>query len=691
MKKSVLLGFIAIVSFFYQLNAQEVHCGTSDLHQRLLNSDPDYAQRYAKTKDFIRSLKPGQYKTVINGSNTEYHIPCVVHVIHTGGAVGTNYNPTDAAIQNFITHINEGFSNTNDVASVPGTFNSQNTTLRFYLAQRDELNSCSATTGINRVNNSSNATYVASGVGTPGITDNALKSIVHWNDLDYYNIYIVNRIDGEDGYTTVGSFTAGYAYYPLVGGYNLDGMVVLAQQVSVTSSTFIHEVGHSFNLIHPFEGGNATTCPANTDCNTDNDEVCDTDPCRLVFTCNPSGSNPCTGTAYSASTIQFNYMSYFGCTDRFTAGQVTRMNNVIDNIRTGYKNSGGVDAPVALPTFITAPTFGAANVNNNAGMGPTYVKVNTIEYTSNGYTSEGNGFVHYVDHTCNQATTLIKGNTYPITVKTELNSQKVAVYIDYDNNGTFTNAAPERIFTSTGTGGNFTHSGSFTVPASATLNTPLRMRVLGDFASSTMTPTMQLAYGQAEDYSVTILGAPLPVIWRSFTANKMENGLVDIRWSTETEFNCDHFELQHSTDGIRFETIWQTPSHSMNGESANYSYLDANALSGKNYYRVKQVDIDGKFLYSEIRDIYMDANSFNVTLYPNPVTNEMSVGCQFMQSSAIQFQVVDLNGKVIYKQNNSVTKGYHTIQIQVNQLNPGMYLLVVQAGGKKVTKRFAKM
>jgi hypothetical protein len=685
------LLFVVCLNCSQGVYGQEAHCGTSQLHQQLLQQDPNYAAQFNKTKAYLHRTKLDHSKTVINGLNTEYHIPCVVHVIHTGAAVGTNYNPTDAAIQAFLDHVNNGFSNANDVGSVPGTFNSVNTPFRFYLAKRNDISTCVSTTGINRIDNSSNATYVSAGVGTGGITDASLKSLVHWNENDYYNIYIVNKINGEDGYTTVGGFTAGYAYYPLLGGYSLDGMVVLAHQVSATNSTFIHELGHAFNLIHPFEGGTTSTCPTNGDCTQENDEVCDTDPIREIYTCNPSGNNPCTSIPYASTGIQFNYMSYYGCTDRFTAGQLSRMTDVINDIRTGYKNSGAVDPVVALPTAITAPTINPANATNSAGMGPTSVKFNTIDYTSNGFTTEYTGYTHYMDRTCNQATTVLVGNTYPITVKTDLNPQKVAVYIDYNNSGTFTNASPERVFTSTGTAGDFTHTGNITIPSNATLNTPLRMRVIADFASSTLTPTMQLAYGQAEDYSVTIIGAALPIVWKSFTVNAVDNRYADIRWATSMELHSQRFELQHSTDGIHFNTIYETPSHAEEGSGAAYSFSDYNAANGLNYYRVVQVDVDGKETTSPIESITLTENGLMVSLYPNPASQEIQMAFALSAQSAVTASVHDLNGREIKHWKGMVRKGYQVVPLTIAELPSGVYYLKINSSQAQSVKRFVKM
>lgn len=693
MRKLLLLNFL-LISIFAAAQEKIPTCKTDEMQKQLLENNKEYKALYEQTKAYLKEQHINNYKTVVTGSGTEYHVPVVVHVMHTGGAVGTTYNPSDVAIANFITHLNDGFSNNNDVPTVAGTYNSVAMPIKFYLAQRDELNSCSATTGINRIDMTGNATYMADGVGTPGVTDLSIKSIVHWNDLEYYNIYLVYKIDGENTANASGTYTLGYAYYPVLGGFKQDGMIVLTDRVTLTENTFIHEMGHGFDLAHPFEGGDASNCPPVTagGCTVDNDEVCDTDPIRLNFTCNPSGSNPCGG-LWSSSTTQFNYMAYNGCTDRFTAGQGVRINDALNFVRTGYKNTAGVDAPPSsLPANITAPTFGATHLNNNNNMGPTYVSLNAIEYTSKGYTSDGGGYKHYVDHTCNQATTLIKNTNYPITVKTVSNAQNVVVYIDYNNDGTFGTSAPELVFSSQVSSNiNYSHIGSFTVPTTGVvMNTPLRMRVMADFISSTMSPTMVLNYGQAEDYTITILGAPLPVTWRNFSVQLIENNFVDIKWSTDMELNNDYFEVEHSRDGYNFSAIEKVEGNENKYTPSFYSFIDKSANVGNNYYRIKQTDKDGKTSFTKTEIVTIAEPKFTATIFPNPVNNDMNLTFDLLEKSYLEYSIIDLNGRVMLSNKLVANKGANTISINTQSIATGLYILKLKTNQGSLVKRIVK-
>src|SRR5690606_5389969 len=131
-----------------------------------------------------------------------YTIPVVVHVMHTGGAVGTAYNPSDADIFGAIDYLNSVFEGTYPGMEPPiegGDI--VNLELKFVLAKRTPA--CGYTNGINRVNASGIPGYEANGVNranTNGITDLQIKNYSRWSPADYYNIWLVNKIDGKDGY-----------------------------------------------------------------------------------------------------------------------------------------------------------------------------------------------------------------------------------------------------------------------------------------------------------------------------------------------------------------------------------------------------------------------------------------------------------------------------------------------------------
>jgi hypothetical protein len=323
----LLTSFILLLSLD---SFSQAICGFDAAHRQKMQNDPTYRKNVLAGEVAIRTFiqqhprtkpAPGTITIDKSGSPTTtlgnpsplggapYLIPVVVHVIHTGGAIGTIYNPTDAQILNAINYLNSVYNGTWVDPAQGGIQGAGDLGIQFVLAKRDP--NCNPTNGINRVDGSSVSGYASGGVrrstatGTPDIN---IKNLSRWDNTKYYNVWIVNKIDGNDG--TTGTFVAGYAYLPGAPSTD-DGIVMLSTQMVAGQKTLPHEIGHAFNLYHPFEGSaDSTMCPSNTDCTVDGDQVCDTDPISynfslitdsLHFDCR-SGINPCAspaGTQYS--------------------------------------------------------------------------------------------------------------------------------------------------------------------------------------------------------------------------------------------------------------------------------------------------------------------------------------------------------------------------------------------------------
>jgi hypothetical protein len=93
---------------------------------------------------------------------------------------------------------------------------------------------------------------------------------------------------------------------------------------------------------------------------------------------------------------------------------------------------------------------------------------------------------------------------------------------------------------------------------------------------------------------------------------------MEVLWSTAMEHHCSHFEVERSGNGIDFNKIATEKGNGTTNEPHAYSALDKNPLSGTNYYRIKEIDSDGKFVLSKI--ITAQYDNFEVQVYPNPTT-----------------------------------------------------------------------
>lgn len=242
--------------------------------------------------------------------NFDGGVPVVVHIIHLGEPIGTGSNISDAQVKLAIDGLNDWWANRSGNGVPLG--------ISFQLAARDPNGN--ATNGITRTNGSSVAGYTANGLShqsSPGASETDIKNLARWDQTSYYNIWVVHNINGS---------AAGYAYYPQATVFPNDGTVLEYNYMTYNSTVLAHELGHAFNLAHTFNG-DASGCPANADCTTDGDGVCDTPPHRE----NDCGtSNPCPGGGIWNNS-RFNIMSYCGGTDRFTAGQRDRVQFALRN------------------------------------------------------------------------------------------------------------------------------------------------------------------------------------------------------------------------------------------------------------------------------------------------------------------------------------------------------------------------
>lgn len=284
------------------LEAQTVAetCGSELAHRHLYQTNAAYRSDFDAFRASVRQ-KAGARQAA--GSTTVYIVPLVVHVIHLGEAEGSGSNISDAQIIDAIQGLNNRWSNISGF--------SQDMDVDFCLAVRDPGGS--ATDGINRINGSGVPNYAADGIevdGTGGADEEAVKSLSIWPRDQYYNIWVVSNIYGP---------VSGYAYFPTT--YTYEGTVIDYHYMTSASGTLAHELGHAFGLFHTHEGDNdGTSCPPNTDCTVDGDEMCDTPPHRRG---DCGSSNPCT-TSGIWDNSRYNYMSY--CSgNRFTPHQKTRV------------------------------------------------------------------------------------------------------------------------------------------------------------------------------------------------------------------------------------------------------------------------------------------------------------------------------------------------------------------------------
>ncbi len=164
-----------------------------------------------------------------------------------------------------------------------------------------------------------------------------------------------------------------------------------------------------------------------------------------------------------------------------------------------------------------------------------------------------------------------------------------------------------------------------------------------------------------------VLEETLPVQLGSFTV-KASNNKVLLDWTTFTELNNKGFAIERSKDGSIFEQIGFVNGKGNNNTLNQYQYIDNSPLQGINYYRLKQIDLDGATTYSDIKSVVFN-NKLSVTLYPNPVKNILTIDDNGEQLTGTMM-LYDAYGRVI---SQSKIEAVRVFKIDVSKLSAGIY------------------
>lgn len=193
--------------------------------------------------------------------------------------------------------------------------------------------------------------------------------------------------------------------------------------------------------------------------------------------------------------------------------------------------------------------------------------------------------------------------------------------------------------------------------------------------------------GTVARYLFTAAG-PLPVTITNFTATIQNKKTTLLQWQTESEQNLAGFTVERSTSSNNFFPIGYTAAKGNSSIKVNYAIIDPKPAFGINYYRLKMVDIDGKFVYSKIIPITITDASFTLILSPNPAKNILYINATGSNQNAM-FIIIDGTGKKV-SQVKAVLNGSTSIYIDINTLAKGAYTLQLQTATLLETRRFIK-
>jgi hypothetical protein len=168
---------------------------------------------------------------------------------------------------------------------------------------------------------------------------------------------------------------------------------------------------------------------------------------------------------------------------------------------------------------------------------------------------------------------------------------------------------------------------------------------------------------------------PLPVTLLSFTG-EFKNNHIYLKWVTASEINNDYFDIESSRDGAVFNAIGQVMGHGNSTQLNNYDFEDHASESDVSYYRLKQVDYDGNFEYSEVIFIKRPHEKTACLVYPSGENGVFLVSCPGIPNNTIS--VYDTKGKLLEQINSNLN--YDSVRIDLTRFSNGLFILNINNG-----------
>lgn len=199
---------------------------------------------------------------------------------------------------------------------------------------------------------------------------------------------------------------------------------------------------------------------------------------------------------------------------------------------------------------------------------------------------------------------------------------------------------------------------------------------------------MNNANPNGDDWVPTASAVLLPVNFISYDVKCNDKGAL-LSWSTAGEQNSDRFEIQRSYNSTDWTVIDNLPAAGNTSAQRNYQYLDLKG--GAAFYRVRQVDRDGQFIYTAIKRTDCKSTAQDVIIYPVPATDKLTVVIRSDKALKTDLKIIDANGRIVQKVNTQINKETNNIILDVSALPSGSYMLISSDPSLIINKKFTVM
>ena len=185
--------------------------------------------------------------------------------------------------------------------------------------------------------------------------------------------------------------------------------------------------------------------------------------------------------------------------------------------------------------------------------------------------------------------------------------------------------------------------------------------------------------------------ATLPVVLAQFIASRQSDGTVKVSWTTSQEVNAGYYDVERSGDQTGWAKIGSVKAKGNSSIATDYYLIDNLPLDGTGYYRLKMVDLDGKFVYSKTVAVTADDNAVPLVIYNNPFTDMIRLKVNVSRAQNLSLTVSDILGKTYLRQSIQAQAGDNLVNLQPAVIGgSGMYILRITGDSYNQTAKIEK-
>lgn len=188
-----------------------------------------------------------------------------------------------------------------------------------------------------------------------------------------------------------------------------------------------------------------------------------------------------------------------------------------------------------------------------------------------------------------------------------------------------------------------------------------------------------------QSFLYPLIAPTFPVELLSFDAKLNTAQTVDLNWINASDDDSERYLVERSQDGIDFETIGAKQAAGNAGKSTEYAFEDKNPIQGISYYRIKQIGIDGEYMFSKVEQIILDGGQ--ISLFPNPLGDERKLYLNGVFPFGAKAKIYDISGREVASFDIGKDEFEATHDLNLSGLDAGVYLVSLFLVNRRVTER----